>query len=444
MYMQDREKRLLYCSYKAYHEGPTDDTCWVIPGKLLMGKCPYKKMFRNSNVIQLSVVMGVGITCVISLMEDEEEARLAHDVEMTGTIEDQMGSALFNCKAAQGRAILENEATILDLKDHLKTIPTYYKMDPRYEQSYREKLRIKSRINTAQMAIDKSKREQKMVPEKVDFLRFPIKDDAVPSIHNFLLYLWEIENRIAHGQIVFIYSKEGHGRVGLVAASLIGRLYGLPHHEALFRVQNSHDSQKCEELQKRPVVVHCPQLMIQRKLVEEVISHTNRMFNGVIWRSHEDPETLNAQLVQIPRGHDKGLLARKDHDETTRQKALVRFGTDIVKENKLPPPLRDEGEYKALNDSKPSVDDLYAKELKTQLRNIVGYPDEVRRKGMGSGQAPTEHQLIAAQRRGLTKYVDVGGVEVESHGLTRALRDSSLSPTLPLIRTINDVKPHTM
>ncbi len=36
MYMQYREKRLLYGSYKAYHEGPADNSCWVIPGKLLM------------------------------------------------------------------------------------------------------------------------------------------------------------------------------------------------------------------------------------------------------------------------------------------------------------------------------------------------------------------------------------------------------------------------
>ena len=40
------------------------------------------------------------------------------------------------------------------------------------------------------------------------------------------LLLWELERRLGEGQNLFLYSHDGHGRVGMVAGCLVGRLYG--------------------------------------------------------------------------------------------------------------------------------------------------------------------------------------------------------------------------
>ena len=69
-----------------------------------------------------------------------------------------------------------------------------------------------------------------------------------------------------------------HGRVGLLAGCLLGRLYGLTPAIALYRLQACHDSAVSEK--NRLVPVSCPCDIVQRKLLADVLVLTNRPYEG--------------------------------------------------------------------------------------------------------------------------------------------------------------------
>ena len=150
---------------------------------------------------------------------------------------------------------------------------------PDNAQAHREILRAKARLNLATETIMKYKQQLKKLPTSHFYTRFGLEKEINPSMNELMAILWDLEKRMADGHNLYIYSREGHGRVGLVCACLLGRLYGISPHEALFRIQNSHESAKCEEGRKVPV--SCPHLQIQRNLATEVLIHTNRVFEGV-------------------------------------------------------------------------------------------------------------------------------------------------------------------
>jgi hypothetical protein len=51
-------------------------------------------------------------------------------------------------------------------------------------------------------------------------------------------------SRLARGDNLFIYSREGHSRCSFICAALLGRLYSLNIHHTLNRIQACHDSQR--------------------------------------------------------------------------------------------------------------------------------------------------------------------------------------------------------
>jgi hypothetical protein len=61
-------------------------------------------------------------------------------------------------------------------------------------------------------------------PKYYDWLRLPFSASSVPTIHQFLPVLWELESRLRRGECLFLYSREGHGRIGVVAAALVSTI----------------------------------------------------------------------------------------------------------------------------------------------------------------------------------------------------------------------------
>ena len=153
---------------------------------------------------------------------------------------------------------------------------------------------------------EKSQQQLERYPEKLDWVRIPLGASSVPTVHEFLTILWELEARLRRGEVLYLYSKEGHGRAGYVAAALIGRLYGLKSRDALYRIQCCHDAIKIYSDLEVPI--QCPQLEIQRRLVHEAIDHANRHFEGVTWRSLSQPDQGMAEVHGPVRGSQKGLL----------------------------------------------------------------------------------------------------------------------------------------
>ena len=96
-------------------------------------------------------------------------------------------------------------------------------------------------------------------------------------------------------------------RIGVVAACLLGRLYGMNAHDALYRVQASHDCMPCEFA--REMSSPCPALTAHRYLVKQVLELANIPFNGIIVRSQTDPETFGDQFWRQKRNTVDGINA---------------------------------------------------------------------------------------------------------------------------------------
>ena len=50
-------RRLTYCSYKAHMQGPADDVCWVIPGRIAMGAIPWGKANPRTQTSSITAIL---------------------------------------------------------------------------------------------------------------------------------------------------------------------------------------------------------------------------------------------------------------------------------------------------------------------------------------------------------------------------------------------------
>lgn len=425
-------KRLEYMGFKATVEGPTDDCCWIIPGKLLMGKIPYGKAKPGSSLDAISAIFLSGVNLFVSLMSEKEEveartlyfgnlkkaeealeakikknASLNFHARATGAPlllqtqvtkrdllaeheeeeeekrrkeeEEDEALGMFGSKAAgaaaegslmaglrattpgiksQGKTnsrastapaghpyaipslmkslfanakhsvdvvIIDCRTTLSEQTEKLRNIPSFSKEDPRHLKAKREKIRCRARIAKAEETIKKTQTQLEKIPAQCEWTRHTLAVDSVPTIHEVLPILWTLEKAMAEGHCLYLYSKEGHGRIGMIAAMLLGRLYGLTTTETLYRVQSAHDCMTHEFVRKIPV--QCPQLLLQRHLVDEVLTQSNRQYSGTIVRSHEDPDTQRFALQQVQRGTTAGF----DHAPVlTHKPNLVFYGEERV------------------------------------------------------------------------------------------------------------------
>jgi hypothetical protein len=139
---------------------------------------------------------------------------------------------------------------------------------------------------------------------------------------------------------------------------------------------------KCQETEKVPI--NCPQLPAQKALVTSICLHTNKPFQGVVWRSHSDPETRVDELHRPKQGVGAGVALTATTGvpalgimpempevvEPAVQRAKLSLAHEIVLERdvKRPPPSvhgRD-----ALPD--PNLPELFAKY--TQEQDVVRLP----------------------------------------------------------------------
>lgn len=418
-----KTKRLEYMGFRATAEGPTEDSCWIIPGKLLMGKIPYGKAKPGSSLDAISAIFLNGVNQFVSLMSEKEEveartlyfdnlkkeedaleakmkknASLNFHARATGAPllvqtqvtkrdllaeheaeeeakrkkaeEEDEDLGMFGSKAAAAEStllaglkavvatpktagsraaptghpfaipslmkslfdnakhsvdvvIIDCRTTLNEQTDKLKGIPSFSKDDPRHLKAKREKNRCRARIAKAEETIRRTSLQLEKIPAKCEWTRHTLPVDAVPTIHEILPIIWSLEKSMSEGHCLYLYSKEGHGRIGMIAAILLGRLYGLNTTETLYRIQSAHDCIPAEFARKLPV--QCPQLLLQRHLVDEVLVQSNRQYTGTIVRSHEDPDVQRFALQQVQRGTTAGF----DHAPVlTHKPDFVFFGEE--------------------------------------------------------------------------------------------------------------------
>lgn len=84
-------------------------------------------------------------------------------------------------------------------------------------------------------------------------------------------YAQQIEERLRNNENVYIFSSDGHGRVGMMAAILLARLYGITSRESLTRIQRCHDAMALVD-KKGALPISSPQSMVQIRMVHQLVS----------------------------------------------------------------------------------------------------------------------------------------------------------------------------
>ena len=104
-----------------------------------------------------------------------------------------------------------------------------------------------------------AKRKFDVLTKQVRFLTYGLDETQMIPVNpteneEYLQFIYEIERRLRRKERIYIFSKQGHGRAGTLAACLLGHLYGLTHLEALEIVQRSHNARLDMELTKDEVI----------------------------------------------------------------------------------------------------------------------------------------------------------------------------------------------
>jgi hypothetical protein len=318
--------RLSYHAFRGHTEGPTDDSCWIVPGRICMGKFPHGLANRDSGTQQQAIpaLMLAGLDIFVSLMMPDEEAEFvkAHQLEpMTSIMKKSAISAKFNV----GQLVMQCDNTVLIQQEEINNMPKLEKTDIKFAKAKRERLRCQARIDLAKDTKDRALKQLKAYPENFRVVNVALEHHKVPTLNEFLPYIWEIERLYRAGHNLFFYSLEGHGRVGMATAALVGRLYGLNSGDMLYRIQACHDVTKRNTWHKAETGIHtnCPQLWQQSRLVSELLDACNRHFQGVNWRTRTNPEEFVDHLHQRARGVEGGLVSEMLDFRSTRAQPTV-------------------------------------------------------------------------------------------------------------------------
>lgn len=331
------ENKTKYNSLRQRLEGPTENSCWIIPGLLAMGTVPVGRAWRrrhvktsvHTRIDAASQLVLSGISTFVSLLPQAEEAIAEKRCSTSLELPRERGGFGIDAGAVEKGCVVENcyKDTVSGSRFELKNVISSLKskienwnadiqlnvvddpLDMRYGDSLKEDLRLRARRAIDIECSDVAKKELAQLPDTKrvtsEFVRMPIQQDSAPDLNDFLPLLWKLEKRLMAGERLYIYSLEGHGRCGLVCGCLLGRLYGLTPRETLFRMQVYHDFIPSQV--HRVVPINCPQLINQQELLVSVLNNTNRVFDGVTLRSQLDPETYQSELIHLERGSQVGV-----------------------------------------------------------------------------------------------------------------------------------------
>lgn len=198
------QKRSAYC-------GPTDESNWVLPGRLMVGAFPgVPEDDENDRV--LSSILGVGVTTFVCLQRE---------------------------------------------------------YDPRAtEQQWRSGVSLRPYFEKAvEIAAWMDRNDDDVYKRQLSFIHFGIEDCSVGEDHAVTNFAVELAERLrSTNEIIYLHCWGGHGRTGTIVCLLLHLLYGLDDRSAFLRCQLVHDTRRI------PIAVGSPQTQRQRDQVSRIIA----------------------------------------------------------------------------------------------------------------------------------------------------------------------------
>ncbi|GMF24214.1 unnamed protein product [Phytophthora lilii] len=281
------ENMATYKLFCANHAGPADTTYWVIRGRVLAGTCPIGPAFREARRLvsrtdfatsvllqQISVfVCFMGPQELKSMEAAAAESSssqaewsyerqvctkyqaLCRDLKSAETISKrhvelaQQTLLDFDTEAANAAAAAMDGSGTKNNKKRRASMTIQHLQEEDAAEEAKMKLAreaLEQKLQLAeQQAIKATHEVVRLGMMQIEFLYFPITQDGVPDSSELIEFLEEqVESRLRAGRNLYIFSRLGHGRTGLVSALLLGRVYGITSSEALERAQRTHDCQR--------------------------------------------------------------------------------------------------------------------------------------------------------------------------------------------------------
>lgn len=195
--------------------GPTPESNWVIPGKLLVGAYPASADDTETFEL-LTSILKLGITKFVCL-------QLEYKSNVT---ESQWRS---------GQALR-----------------------PYYEDV---SLLVKNKHMFKVLADD----DDVCSTDQLSFVHFPIKDCSVTDDGGVFNLAVELVEAIAAGEVLYLHCWGGHGRTGTLVCIMLHLMYNLDATAAMAYCQRTHDLRQC------PVVVGSPQTRSQCDQVRRIV-----------------------------------------------------------------------------------------------------------------------------------------------------------------------------
>ena len=157
--------------------------------------------------------------------------------------------------------------------------------DPTHK--YTKEIRIIGNITRAQAYLDLKLKQQVYLTHTPHWLRMPIVYNTSLETLPLATYIDRLIDMLLIGNnTIYVYSRNGHDRCGMICACIIGRLYGLSTTDTLSYIQYIHDSTILA--QESTVNRICISNIIQRQSVIEYIMHSNQHYIPAITRWSAD------------------------------------------------------------------------------------------------------------------------------------------------------------
>ena len=148
---------------------------------------------------------------------------------------------------------------------------------------YTKEIRIIGNITRAQAYLDLKLKQHLYLTHTPLWLRLPIVYNTSLETLTLATYIDRLTDMLLIGNnTIYVYSRNGHDRCGMICACIIGRLYGLATSDTLSYIQYIHDT---TILAQESIVSRiCISNIIQRQSVIEYITHSNQHYIPAIIR----------------------------------------------------------------------------------------------------------------------------------------------------------------
>jgi hypothetical protein len=267
------ESSTSYNSFVAASGGPTRESSWVIRGLVLMGAPPVGSAWGTalSRTAPEEIVLA-GVGTFVCLLSRDELLELERAQGLKSGLEADLRFQLKSVRGTMQAHLLDAENTYASLDSDLKILmERHIAEDPTLEVKQRDKT-IQTRF--AFDAVQRAKAAIAKIPASYHWVHFPMEKGRTPDDADLVQVLHELERRLKDGHRLYIFSKDGHGRAGLLAGCLLGRIYSCPAEETLERLQFYHDSRPALRSSERaggPKLISCPQTYQQAQQVRRIL-----------------------------------------------------------------------------------------------------------------------------------------------------------------------------